>query len=316
MNNLKVSFIIPLYNESEVFAELIKRMNNLILNIGQPCEVILVDDGSMDDTPFLIDELSRRDPKYQSLFLSRNFGQQNAISAGLDFARGEFVMFLDADLQDPPELYFEFMKKINDGYDVVYGIRKNRKENIFKRTCYNLFYKLLNRISNFPIPKDSGDFGLITRHVARAMNMHREDSRFLRGVRSWVGFKQIGIPYERQERQAGVPKYTFRKLLKLATDGIFNFTTLPITILIFLGSISILSSIIYFLVTIIRKYFFNDVPIGFTAILFTIIFFGGLQLFFIGVIGEYIQRIFFQVKYRPLYITKKRIIDGHEQIEQ
>lgn len=222
-------------------------------------------------------------------------------------------MFLDADLQDPPELYFEFMQKINEGYDVVYGIRKKRKENFIKRISYNLFYKLLNRISNFPIPKDSGDFGIITRPVADAMNMHREDSRFLRGVRSWVGFKQFGLVYERQERKAGVPKYTFRKLLKLATDGIFNFTTLPITILITLGSISIISSLVYFTITLARKYFYEDVPIGFTALLFTIIFFGGLQLFFIGVIGEYIQRIFFQVKNRPLYVIKKRIIDGYEQ---
>ncbi len=313
MKTPEVSFIIPLYNEAEVFSELVARIDKLLLSIEKLCEVILVDDGSIDNTPFLINELVHRDSRYQGLFLSRNFGQQNSISAGLDFARGNFIMFLDADLQDPPELYFEFMQKINEGYNVVYGIRKNRKENFIKRISYNLFYKLLNRISNFPIPKDSGDFGMITRQVADAMNMHREDSRFLRGVRSWVGFRQFGLVYERQERKAGVPKYTFRKLLKLATDGIFNFTTLPITILITLGSISIISSFIYFTITLVQKYFYDDVPIGFTALLFAIIFFGGLQLFFIGVIGEYIQRIFFQVKNRPLYIIKKRIIDGHEQ---
>lgn len=316
MNKLEVSFIILIYNESEVFSELIKRMNILLLSIDKPCEVILVDDGSADDTPFLINEIAKQDSRYQGLFLSRNFGQQNAISAGLDFARGNFIMFLDADLQDPPELYFEFMQKIDEGYDVVYGIRKKRKENFIKRISYNLFYRLLNRISNFPIPKDSGDFGIITRPVADAMNMYREDSRFLRGVRSWVGFKQFGLAYERQERKAGVPKYTFRKLLKLATDGIFNFTTLPITILITLGSISMISSLIYLTITLVRKYFYEDVPIGFTALLFTIIFFGGLQLFFIGVIGEYIQRIFFQVKNRPFYVTKNRIIDGCEQNKQ
>lgn len=313
MNSPEVSFIIPLYNESEVIYELVERMNKLLLGVKKQCEVILVDDGSTDNTPLIIYELANRDSRYQGIFLSRNFGQQNAISAGLDFARGDFIMFLDADLQDPPELYFKFMQRIEEGHDVVYGIRKKRKENLIKRICYNSFYKILNRISNFPIPKDSGDFGIITRSVADAMNMHREDSRFLRGVRSWVGFKQCGLEYERQERRAGAPKYTLRKLLKLATDGIFNFTTLPITILFTLGSVSIISSLVYFTITLIRKYFYEEVPIGFTALLFTIIFFGGLQLIFIGVIGEYIQRIFFQVKNRPLYVIKNRIIDGCEQ---
>jgi glycosyltransferase involved in cell wall biosynthesis len=313
MNNPEVSFIIPLYNESEVFSELINEINKLLTRVEKACEVILVDDGSMDETALKIKEIATQDSKFQGIILSRNFGQQNAISAGLDFARGNYIMFLDADLQDPPELYFEFMKKIDEGYDVVYGIRKNRKENFVKRICYDLFYKLLNRISNFPIPKDTGDFALITRPVADAMNMHREDSRFLRGVRSWVGFKQCGIEYERQERKAGSPKYTFRKLLKLAADGIFNFTTLPITLLFTIGSISIISSLIYFIITLIRKYLYEEVPKGFTALLFVIIFFGGLQLLFIGLIGEYIQRIFFQVKNRPLYVINKKIIDGHEQ---
>lgn len=313
MSNPEVSFIIPMYNESEMFSELINRIILLLNKIDNKVEVILVDDGSKDDTAKLIESLSKKDYRFQGLFLSRNFGQQNALSAGLDFARGNYIMFLDADLQDPPELYFEFLKKINEGYDVVYGIRKNRKEHLLKRFSYNLFYKILNNISNFPIPKDSGDFGMITRSVANAMNMHREDSRFLRGVRSWVGFKQFGLEYEREERKAGEPKYTLRKLLKLATDGIFNFTTLPITILITIGLISIISSLLYFITTLIRKYFYSDVPIGFTALLFTIIFFGGIQLFFLGVIGEYIQRIFFQVKNRPLYVLKKIIADGEEK---
>jgi glycosyltransferase involved in cell wall biosynthesis len=310
MNKPKVSFVIPLYNESEVFSELISRLDNIAEKLDNNCEVVLVDDGSSDNTQFFMEELKSKSSIYQCIFLSRNFGQQMAISAGLDFARGEYIMFLDADLQDPPEMYFELMEKIKEGNDVVYGIRTNRKEGILKRFSYNLFYKILNNISNFPIPKDSGDFALISRRVALAMNQHREDSRFLRGIRSWVGFKQLGIPYERMERQAGVTKYTLRKLIKLAADGIFNFTTLPIAVLITLGSICIGSSLFYFVLTAVRKYFYHDVPTGFTALLFTIILFGGLQLFFIGIIGEYIQRIFFQVKNRPLYHIKKRIIDG------
>lgn len=310
MSKPHVSFVIPLYNEAEVFAELIERLDAIAAKLNCTCEVVLVDDGSHDNTPFFMEEVQRKNPMYQCIFLSRNFGQQVAISAGLDFARGEYIMFLDADLQDPPELYFDFMEKIKEGYDVVYGVRTNRKEGKLKRLSYNLFYRILNRISNFPIPKDSGDFALISRRVASAMNQHREDSRFLRGIRSWVGFKQIGVPYERMERQAGVTKYTLRKLIKLATDGIFNFTTLPITILIVLGTLCIASSLVYFVITAVRKFYFHDVPAGFTALLFTIILFGGLQLFFIGVIGEYIQRIFIQVKHRPLYHIKKTIIDG------
>jgi len=315
MKNIKVSFIIPLYNESEVFARLVERMNNLISKINESCEVILVDDGSHDSTPSLIHQLSTQDARYQSIILSRNFGQQNAISAGLDHARGDFIMFLDADLQDPPELYFDFMNKINEGYDVVYGIRKNRKESFIKRVCYNIFYALLNRVSNYPIPMDSGDFGLITRRVAMAINLNREESRFLRGIRSWVGFKQTGLAYERMERQAGVPKYTLRKLFKLAADGIFNFTTLPIKLLTALGTVSIISSLVYFVITLVKKYFFGQVPIGFTALIFLIIFFGGLQMFFMGIIGEYIQRIFFQVKNRPLYIIKYHIKDGEQEFK-
>lgn len=311
-NNPKVSFIIPIHNESEVFPELIERMNKLILKIDKSCEIILIDDGSEDNSPLLINKIVKQDKRFQGLFLSRNFGQQNAISAGLDFARGDYIMFLDADLQDPPELYFDFSQKIMEGYDVVYGIRKKRKEKLFKKICYNLFYRLLNLLSDFPIPKNTGDFGIITRPVADEMKLHRENSLFLRGIRSWVGFKQIGIEYERQERHAGVPSYTFRKLLKLALDGIFNYTTMPITLVTTLGLISIITSSIYFLKVLFHKFFLEDVPVGFTALLFAIIFFGGIQLFFIGVIGEYIQRIFFQVKNRPSYIIKKKIIDGND----
>ncbi len=312
MDTPEVSFIIPAYNESEVFPELVDRMNTLIDRIDKKSEVILIDDGSNDNTAFLMEELALKDPRYQCLFLSRNFGHQKALSAGLDFARGEYIMLLDADLQDPPEVYFNFIEKVEEGYDVVYGVRQNRKEGWIKRGFYNAFYTLLNKISNYPIPRDSGDFGMITRKVVEAINRNREESRFLRGLRSWVGFRQVGVTYERMERAAGVPKYTVKKLLKLALDGIFNFTTIPIKLLTISGSICIFSSLVYFVITVIRKYLYHDVPTGFTAILFTVILFGGFQLLSLGIIGEYIQRIFFQVKQRPLYFIRKKIVNGEE----
>ncbi|MDQ2657117.1 MAG: glycosyltransferase family 2 protein [Bacteroidota bacterium] len=239
MANPEVSFIIPVYNEVEVFSLLVERMDALASRMTESCEVILVDDGSTDGTSLLMETLALKDPKYQCIFLSRNFGQQKALGVGLDFARGEYIMLLDADLQDPPELYFEFFAKIKEGYDVVYGIRKGRKEGLLKRGSYNFFYRFLNHISNYPIPKHAGDFGMITRRVAKAINLNREESRFLRGIRSWVGFNQIGLEYERRGRAAGSAKYSLDKLIKLALDGIFNFTTIPIKVLILLGILCI-----------------------------------------------------------------------------
>lgn len=310
MKNPEVSFIIPIYNEIAVFSLLVDRMNALASKMAETCEVVLVDDGSNDGTSLLMESLATNDSKYQCIFLSRNFGQQKALGAGLDFARGEYIMLLDADLQDPPELFFEFLQRIREGYDVVYGIRKGRKEGLFKRGSYNFFYKLLNRISNYPIPKSAGDFGMITSRVARAINLNKEENRFLRGIRSWVGFNQIGFEYERQGRAAGYAKYSLNRLIKLGLDGIFNFTTIPIKVLTLFGVLCITTSGIYFVVTLVRKYFYHDVPTGFTALLFVIILFGGFQSLSLGIIGEYIQRIFFQVKQRPLYLVKKKIVDG------
>ncbi len=313
--NPKFSFIIPLYNEEDIIETLINRMNQLIERIESPCEVVLIDDGSCDATTRLIEELAINDSKYLCIFFSRNFGQQKAFSAGLDYSRGDYIMFLDADLQDPPELFFKFYDKILEGYDIVYGIRENRKENIFKKTAYKTFYQLLNRIADYPIPLDTGDFSLINRKIANQMIKMREESRFLRGMRSWIGFKQIGLKYNRSTRAIGEPKYTFRKLLNLALDGIFNYSIFPIKFLSYCGLSCVGISFIYFLITLIRKFVYKDVPLGFTALLFVIILFGGIQLLSIGIIGEYMQRVFFQVKNRPLYIIDKTIIDGerHDQ---
>ena len=315
MTEPHISFVIPLYNEAEVFATLVERMNTLTATVEEACEVILVDDGSSDSTRFLMEEVALSNPTYQCILLSRNFGHQNALTAGLDAARGAYVMVLDADLQDPPELFFPFYEKLQEGYDVVYGVRQQRKENIIKRTAYDLFYKVLSRMADYPIPRDSGDFCLMSRRVVRAICMHREESRFIRGLRNWVGFRQIGLPYERQARAAGEPKYTFSKLFQLASDGIFNFSRLPIKLLTYAGVFCITLSSVYALITLVRKYYFDDVPTGFTALIILITLFGGFQFVSMGILGEYLYRAFFQVKSRPIYIIEKKISNQETHYE-
>ena len=308
----RYSFVIPLFNEEEVFGELVQRLDQLVDKIGEPCEVVLVDDGSSDSTPSLMEQAALNDPKYHCVFLSRNYGHQVAISAGLEYATAEAaVMILDGDLQDPPEMFFEFRQALEQGYDVAYGIRKKRKEGGLKRLLYFLFYRLLSRISNSPINLDSGDFSMLSRRLVDILVRMPEQSRFVRGMRSWAGFGQIGVEYEREARAAGAPKYTFKKLWNLAYEGIFNFSVFPIKLMSILGLFCVSISVIYFAQTLIKKFWLGgDVPIGFTALLFMIVLFGGVQLLFLGIIGEYVYRIFFQVKNRPIFLVRKRVFNG------
>jgi len=309
----QVSIVIPLYNESEVFPHLIKRINDVIENNDLQIEVVLVDDGSKDETASLMHQIALQDQKYHCVFLSRNFGHQNALLAGLKTALGqEAVFILDADLQDPPELLPEFYKKLKQGYDVVYGIRKNRKSGLFRKLSYFFFYRLLNSISNTHLPIDSGDFSLISRRVVNILNQMPEESLYIRGLRSWIGFEQTGIEYDRQKRHAGKSKYSIKKMFQLAFNGIFNFSEIPIKFITRLGLSVIIISMIYFAWTIVRKLVFNDVPSGFTALLAVIILFSGVQLTALGIIGEYITRIFFQSKKRPLFVIRKEIINKSE----
>ncbi len=310
MNQPQINIVVPLYNEELVFDELVNRLQKLMDNTRLSIEVILVDDGSKDNTAGKMRELSLKNEKFQSVILSRNFGHQSALSAGLNFVNAsEAVLIIDGDLQDPPELLDEFYAQLKKGYDVVYAIRKNRKESYIKKLAYKWFYKFLKKISYIEIPLDSGDFSLISLRIVRQLNQMPEESRFLRGMRSWIGYSQIGLEYERERRGAGESKYTKKKLLKLAFNGIFNFSEYPIKVITKLGLFTIITSIIYFIYVVIKKIFFGDVPQGFTALLFMIIFFGGIQLFAIGLIGEYVLRIFFQVKKRPLYILKERVVN-------
>jgi len=308
--NPQISIVVPLYNEEAGFSLLIERLNNLINQSALKIEIVLIDDGSKDDTSLLMRQLALFDEHYQAIFLSRNYGHQTALTAGIANAKAtEALMIIDGDLQDPPELLTEFYNYFKEGYDVVYAIRTKRKENWIKRLCYSLFYRILGSISYIQIPIDSGDFSLISRKVADVIIAMPEESRFIRGMRTWVGFNQIGISYERQARLNGDSKYSLKMLFKLAYNGIFNFSEFPIKFITRIGFITILSALIYFVITIIKKWFYGTVPQGFTALLFMIILFSGVQLISIGIIGEYILRIFFQVKGRPLYIIKNKISD-------
>ena len=310
-NQVQINIVVPLYNEEKVFSHLQKRLNDVMNNSDLTISVIMIDDGSSDNTPKLMEELSMSDTRYTSVFLSRNFGHQLALSAGLSVVTAsEAVFVIDGDLQDPPELLEDFYPYIQQGYDVVYAIRQKRKESIFKRFAYNAFYKILKKISYVDIPLDSGDFSLISRRAVNNIVAMKEESRFIRGMRTWVGYKQIGVPYERHERHSGDTKYSFNKLLKLAFDGIFNFSEFPIKFVSKLGLFTVLMSLAYLSYAIIKMIFTDSVPEGFVGIIFTITLFGGIQLLSIGVLGEYILRVFFQVKDRPLFIIKKHIQDG------
>ena len=316
MKALDISIIVPLYNEQAVFDNLIERLVNVIDTTLFSCEVILIDDGSTDNTRQLVEKICEKDSRFTGILLSRNHGHQLAVSAGLANVRGQKgAMIIDGDLQDPPELVKEFYELLVNGYDVIYAIRKNRKESFLKKVAYSTYYRLQKKISSFNIPIDSGDFSMLSRRVVDNMNNMPEQSRYLRGMRAWVGFKQIGYEYDRDQRHAGETKYSWNKLFELAFNGIFNFSDFPVKFITRMGFITVVFSLIYFGYNIYRKLFYNDVPQGFTATILAIILFSGVQLISLGLIGEYVLRIYNQVRNRPLFIIEKIIQEGKEKLE-
>jgi dolichol-phosphate mannosyltransferase len=311
LNLIDISIIVPLYNEEDVFETLIQRLTQVIDTAKFQCEVVLINDGSTDKTAELINLTCRKDNRFSGVLLSRNHGHQLAVSAGLTYSRGKKgAMIIDGDLQDPPELINEFYNLLIDGYDVIYAIRKNRKEIFFKKLAYSVYYRLQKKISSFNIPIDSGDFSMLSRRVVDTIVSMPEQSRYLRGMRAWVGYKQIGFEYDRDERYAGETKYSWSKLFELAFNGIFNFSDFPVKIITRLGFFTVLFSLIYFLYNIYRKIYYNDVPQGFTATILAIILFSGVQMISLGLIGEYVLRIYNQVRNRPLFVVDKIIQDG------
>ncbi len=296
-----------------MFSLLIARLSLVMAQSTKRIEVVLVNDGSRDNTAQLMAALALSDARYHCVFLSRNHGHQLALTAGLASARGtEAIMVLDGDLQDPPELLPDFYAKLGEGYDVVYAVRQKRKESWPKKIGYYLFYRILKSISYIDIPLDSGDFCLMSRRVVDILNQMPEESRYIRGMRTWIGFKQVGLAYERAKRQAGQPKYSFKMLLKLAYNGIFNFSEVPIKLITGMGWFIMLLSLILIIYTLTVKYFFDTVPEGYTTLLIVVSLFSGVQLISLGVIGEYVLRIFFQAKQRPFFIVDKKIVDGEE----
>ncbi len=300
-----LSVVLPVFNEHETVPDLYSRLTQVLDAEQLPYEMVFVDDGSSDGSPRLLYQLAVRDSRVTVVELARNFGHQVAISAGLDFARGKAVAVMDADLQDPPEFLPQLLAAWRNGYDVVYGVRTLRKESWPKRTAYTLFYRLLRKAANVDIPLDAGDLCIMDRKVVDELCSMPERNRFVRGLRSWIGLRQLGLPYERQARHAGRSKYSFGRLLLLALDGFISFSHIPLRLASMLGiAISLLSfaaTAFYFLKTLIT----GLTPAGFPTIVVAIFFFSGIQLLFIGVLGEYVGRIFDEVKRRPLYVIRR-----------
>ena len=301
-----ISVIVPVYNEEAVIPELVRRLAAAASAWGQH-EIIFIDDGSRDRTARLLTETARNNHHFRLISFSRNFGHQAAVSAGLDYARGKAVAIIDGDLQDPPEMIGDFIKKWQEGYEVVYATRATRREHFFKRLAYRIFYRLLSRLSNIAIPLDAGDFCLMDRQVVDAIVALPERNRFIRGLRAWAGFSTASIPYNRQERFAGEPKYTFRKLLHLALDGITGFSVMPLKLATYFGFAISLGSVLAVIWIIIRKLAWEIAVPGWASLSVVIFFIGGIQLFIMGVLGEYIGRIFIEVQHRPVYMVKTKV---------
>jgi dolichol-phosphate mannosyltransferase len=300
-----LSIVVPIYNEEENLDLLSSRLTKVLDAIPLTYEVILVDDGSKDKSLDLLREIATRDSRFVVVELARNFGHQVAISAGLDQARGAAVVIMDADLQDPPELLPQFLAKWREGYQVVYAVRTQRKENWLKRIAYITFYRLLQRVANVDIPLDTGDFCLMDRKVVDLLVAMPERNRFIRGIRSWVGLNQIGIPYERAAREAGQPKYTFMRLLLLALDGFVSFSHAPLRIASLVGLGISLFSFFMAVVYSMQRLTLGLNPPGFATLVVAVFFLAGIQLITIGVMGEYIGRIFDEVKQRPRYVIRQ-----------
>ena len=297
-----ITCIVPVYNEETVIAEFIKALNETLKKLPYHCEILIVDDGSQDNTPKIIQEL-RAKYSFRYIRFSRNFGKENAISAGLEHANGDAVILLDSDFQHPLELLSEFLAKWEEGYDMVYAVRQNRSdESWLKRTCAKLFYQFTTRINRVNIPANAGDFRLLDKKIVLALQKLPERNRFMKGLYSWVGFKQIAVPFEVQPRKSGTSQWSFYSLMDLAITGITSFTAFPLR-LIALGGIGVATiAILYAAWIILSTLIFGIETPGWATIVTAITFFGGLQLFALGVVGEYIGRVFDEVKHRPHYI--------------
>ena len=300
----KFTIIAPVFNEEDSLPELYRRVGEVMDQTGEPWELVLVDDGSHDRSTDMIRELAERDERIRPVIFARNFGHQIAVTAGLDYSRGDAVVIIDADLQDPPELILQMIEKWRAGYEVVYAVRAEREgESWFKLWTASLFYRLIFRITDVKIPLDTGDFRLMDRKVVNVMNSMREKYRFLRGMSAWVGFKQIGLPYKRSARYAGATKYPFRKMFKLAINAITGFSYFPLQLATYVGFSAATLAILLIPVVILMRAFTEQEFLGQASTLVAVLFLGGAQLISLGILGEYLGRVYDEVKNRPLYIV-------------
>lgn len=305
MEKPTLSIIAPIYNEEAVIDELYKRLTPILEEMGPNFEVIMVNDGSKDRSLELMIKLAERDARYKIINFSRNFGHQVAITAGMDYATGDAVVIIDADLQDPPEVIPQLVAKWRSGYDIVYAVREKRHgETVFKKWSAAMFYRTLRKITNVEIPVDTGDFRLMSRRAVEKLKTLRERHRFVRGMVSWIGFPQTGVTFVRQERFAGDTKYPLKKMLKFAFDGITSFSFMPLQMATYLGFTVSGISFLGILGVILLKILTNQTIQGWSSMMAIMLFLGGVQLITIGIIGEYIGRIYDEVKQRPLYIVQ------------
>ncbi len=300
------SIIAPIYNEACCVEELYKRVSTVLDSTGEPWELILINDGSVDESPELIRGLARKDERVRPVMFARNFGHQIAVTAGLDYSRGKAVIIIDSDLQDPPEVILDLIAKWREGYEVVYAVRAERAgETWFKKFTASLFYRIIASITDVKIPMDTGDFRLMDRKVVNVLNKMREHHRFLRGMSAWVGFRQTGVEYRRAARYAGETKYPFKKMLRLALTAITGFSYFPLQMATYLGFISAGIAILGIPVVIVLRAVQTQAFLGQATTLIAVLFFGGVQLICLGILGEYIGRIYDEAKGRPLYIVSE-----------
>ena len=306
---IQYSIVIPIYNEEDNLPELYKRLKLMIDNLEGETELVLIDDGSKDNSLSMLDELNQKDSRIHYISLARNFGHQIAVTAGLNYAQGKAIIVMDADLQDPPEVIPELIAKWQEGYHVVYAQRLSRsKESFFKKAMAFIFYRLLNRFTDVKIPTDTGDFCLMSRQVVDILNSMSEKNRYIRGLRAWVGFPQTAVKFKRDPRFAGQVKYTFTKSLKLGIDGIISLSRKPLKIATYLGLLTALLAI--FMMILVVFWRLSQAPtqlVGYAMITIAMFFLGAVQLICLGILGEYIGRIYDEVKQRPIYTVKKAI---------
>ncbi|NET42379.1 glycosyltransferase family 2 protein [Okeania sp. SIO2B3] len=312
MKNINYSVVIPIFNEEEIIPELWRQLLDVLQRLGGNSEIIFINDGSVDSSFELLKEISQKNPEVKIINFSRNFGHQCALSAGIDHADGKAVILMDGDLQDSPEAIISFSRLWQQGYDVVYAIRKNRQEKLLKRLAFKSFYYIQRKLSGIITPMDAGIFSLMDRKVILTLRQMPERNKYLSGLRAYAGFKQIGVYVERGPRYRGEPKVSVAKLFKLAFDGIFSFSTIPLKMATILGLVSAIVSFIIGLIGLYVKFILGQEFLSWAYGLTTTFFMGGIQLLSLGIIGEYIGRIYDEVRQRPYYVIREKI--GFEKI--